>query len=200
MLLVIEYSYPNKRKQLFHKNFFCWKYISWDQFFYKYKFTILAYVCWFLTQIKFWLQEESINILQGSRFQWIFSWKWKHAYLCNIHNLTSQFVKGFIVTGYLHFERNYLKIFIQVSVCYVFSIFYSIFIICIFVAFCCIQSVAFCRFLVPFKRIFQHFYHVQPPIFLPFFLSVSWHLFVATCLSFFCPFHSVSPTAPFVIL
>ena len=150
--------------------------------------------------IKFWLQEESINILQGSRFQWIFSWKWKHAYLCNIHNLTSQLVKGFIVTGYLHFERNYLKIFIQVSVCYVFSIFYSIFIICIFVAFCCIQSVAFCRFLVPFKRIFQHFYHVQPLIFLPFFLPVSCNLFVATCLSFFCPFHSVSPTAPFVIL
>ena len=24
-LLVIEYSYPNKRKQLFHENFLCWK-------------------------------------------------------------------------------------------------------------------------------------------------------------------------------
>ena len=147
--------------------------------------------------IKFWLQEESINILQGSRFQWIFSWKWNHAYLCNIHNLTSQFAKGFIVTGYLQFERNYLKIFIQVSVCYVFSIFYSIFIICIFVAFCCIQSVAFCRFLVPFKQIFQHFYHVQLSIFLPFFLSVSCYLFVATCLSFFLSFSQYFSNSPF---
>ena len=143
MLLVIEYSYPNKRKQLFHKNFFCWKYISWDQFFYKYKFTILAYVCWFLTQIKFWLQEESINILQGSSFQWIFSWKWKHAYLCNIHSSTSQFVSGFVGIGYSLFGRSHLVTFNLVSVRYVFSIFYSMFRIYIFVAFCCVQSVAF---------------------------------------------------------
>ena len=100
--------------------------------------------------IKFWLQEESINILQGSRFQWIFSWKWKHAYLCNIHSLTSQFVGGFIGTGYLLFGRNHLVIFILVSVRYMSSIFYSIFRTCIFVTFCCVQSVTFYRFLVPF--------------------------------------------------
>ena len=42
------------------------------------------------------------------------------------HSFT-HFVSGFIGTGYLLFGRNYLVIFILVSVLYVFSIFYSIF-------------------------------------------------------------------------
>ena len=62
----------------------------------------------------------------------------------------SKFVSDFIGTEYLLFGRNSLVIFVVVSVFYVFNIFYSIFEICIFVAFCCIQSVAFCGFLVPF--------------------------------------------------
>ena len=63
------------------------------------------------------------------------------------------------------------------------SIFYSIFRICIFVTFCCVQSVAFCRFLVPFQRIFQHFYSVQPPIFSLF--SVSFLAFFHCYFSLF---------------
>ena len=63
-----------------------------------------------------------------------------------IHSLTSQFVSGSISTGYLLFGRNHLVIFILVSVRYVFSIFYSIFRICIFAAFCFVQSVAFADF------------------------------------------------------
>ena len=116
-----------------------------------------------------------------------------------MHSLTSQFVSGFIGTGYLLFGRNHLVIFILVVFRYVFSILYSIFRICIFLAFCFAQSMAFCGFLVPFSRIFQHFHPVQPPIFLPFFVS-----FLASsrcCFSlFFCPFCGVSPTAPVVIL
>ena len=104
----------------------------------------------FVTDKIFGLQEESIKTLQCSSFQWIFNWKWKDAYFCNIHSLTTHFVIGIIGTGYLLFGRNHLVIFIVVSVFYVFSIFYSIFRICIFVAFCCIQSAAFCGFLVPF--------------------------------------------------
>ena len=76
--------------------------------------------------------------------------KMKACLPCNIHSLTSQFVSGFIGAGYLLFGRNHLLIFILVSVCYVFSIFYNVFRICIFVAFCCVQSVEFCGFLVPF--------------------------------------------------
>ena len=101
-------------------------------------------------EINFWLQEESIKILQRSSFQWIFSWKWKHAYLCSIQSLTSHFVSGFIGTGYLLFRRNHLVIFILVSVCYVFSIFYSLFRIFIFVAFYCFQSMALCGISVSF--------------------------------------------------
>ena len=157
------------------------------------------YVGWFLTQIKFWLQEESIKILQRSSFQWIFSWKWKHAYFCNIQSLTSQIVCGFIGTGYLVFGRNHLVSFILISVHYAFNIFYSIFRICIFVAFCCVQSVAFCGFLVAFWRIFQHFHPVQLPIFPPFFCQFLG-IFLLLLLSFFCPSCSVFPTAPFVIL
>ena len=67
-----------------------------------------------------------------------------------MHSLTSQFVTGFIGTGYLLFGRNHLVIFILVDFRYVFSILYSIFGICIFLAFCFAQSMAFCGFLVPF--------------------------------------------------
>ena len=60
-----------------------------------------------------------------------------------MHSLKSQFVSGFIGTGYLLFGRNHLVIFVLVSVRYVFSVFYSIFRISIFVAFSCAHSVAF---------------------------------------------------------
>ena len=106
-----------------------------------------------------------------SSFQWIFSCKWKHAYLFDIHGLTSQFVSGFVGIRYLLFGRNHLVTFFLVSVRYVFSIFYSICRIYIFVAFCSFQSVAFWGFLVPFWRIFQHFYPMHLPIFPPFFVS-----------------------------
>ena len=118
-----------------------------------------------------------------------------------MHGLTSQFVSGFIGTGYLLFGGNHLVIFILVSVCYVFSIFYSIFRICIFVAFFCVQPVAFCGFLLLSSGYFSIFTLCSPhQLSCLFFLSVSWHLFVTACLSFFCIFCSVSPTAPFVIL
>ena len=146
-LLVIEYSYPNKSKLLFHENFFCWKYIV------RIFLLIQIYdigVCILLAQIKFWLQKESIKILQRSNFQWIFSWKWKHAYLCNIHSSTSHFVSGFVGNGYSLFGRNHLVIFILVSVCYGFSIFYSRFRIYIFEGFCCVQSVEFLRIFSTF--------------------------------------------------
>ena len=194
-LLVIEYSYPNKSKLLFHENFFCWKYIV------RIFLLIQIYdigVCILLAQIKFWLQKESIKILQRSNFQWIFSWKWKHAYLCNIHSSTSQFVSGFVGNGYSLFGRNHLVIFILVSVCYGFSIFYSRFRIYIFEGFCCVQSVEFCGFLVPFFRIFHHFHPMQLPIFPPFFASFLAS-FVAACLSFLS-FLKCFYTAPFVIL
>ena len=118
------------------------------------------------------MQEEYIKILQHGSFQWSFSWKWKHAYLFNIHSLTSQFVSGFVGIEYLLFGRNHLAIFVLVSARYVFSIFYIIFRIYIFAAFVfCVQFVAFCRFLVPFWWIFQHFHPMQLSIFLPFFVS-----------------------------
>ena len=88
--------------------------------------------------------------------------------------------------------------FILVSVRCVFSIFYSIFRICIFVTFCCIQSVAFCGFLVPFQRIFQHFYPMQPPI-LPAFLCQFLGIFSLPLL-FFLSFLQYFSTAPFVNL
>ena len=109
------------------------------------------------------MQEESIKILQRSSFQGIFSWKWKYAYFCNIHSLTSHFISGFIGTGYLLFGRNYLVIFILVNIFYAFSIFYSIFRIYFFVAFCCIQSVVFSTDLP--TLIFVSF-------------STSWHQFI----------------------
>ena len=108
------------------------------------------------------MHEESIKILQRSIFQWILSWKWNHAYLCNMHGLTSQFVSGFIGTGYLLFGGNHLVIFILVSVCYVFSIFYNIFRICIFVAFFCVQPVAFCGFLLLSSGYFSIFTLCSP--------------------------------------
>ena len=59
------------------------------------------------------------------------------------------------------FGRNHLVIFILVRVCYLFSIFYSIFKIYIFVAFCCVQSVAFLRifsaFLADISAFLPHF-------------------------------------------
>ena len=60
-----------------------------------------------------------------------------------MHSLKSQFVSGFIGTGYLLFGRNHLVIFILVSVPYVFSMFYNIFRFSIFVAFSCAHSMAF---------------------------------------------------------
>ena len=76
-------------------------------------------------------------------------------YLCNIHILTSQFVSGVVGIGYLLFGINNLVIFILVSVRYLFGIFYSIFRIYIFEAFCCVHLVAFCGFLVASWQIFQ---------------------------------------------
>ena len=102
-----------------------------------------------------------------------------------MHGLTSQFVSGFIGTGYLLFGRNHLEIFIPVSVCYVFSIFYSIFRICIFVSFFCVQLVGFCGFLLLSSGYFSIFTLCSPHQLSCPFLSVSWHLFVASCLSFF---------------
>ena len=73
-----------------------------------------------------WLREESIKIMQRSSFQWIFSWKWKHVYLCNIKCFTSHVVSGFIGTGYLLSGKNYLVIFILINIFYLFNTFYSI--------------------------------------------------------------------------
>ena len=110
-----------------------------------------------------------------------------------MHSLTSQFVSGFVCIGYLLFGRNHLVIFILVSVRYVFlvSIFYSILRIYIFVAFCCVQSVAFCGFLVPFWQIFQHFYPMQLSVFPPFFVSFL-PSFRCRLTLFFYPFCRVS--------
>ena len=117
-----------------------------------------------------------------------------------MHGLTSQFVSGFIGTGYLLFGRNHLVIFIPVRVCYVFSIFYSIFKICIFVSFFCVQLVGFCGFLLLSSGYFSIFTLCSPhQLSCPFFVS-----FLASfcCLLslLFCILCSVSPTAPFVIL
>ena len=96
----------------------------------------------FVTYKNFWLQEEY-------NYKRIFSWKWEHVYFCNVNCLTSHFVSGFIGTGHLLLGRNYLMIFLLESVLHFFNISYSIFRICIFVAFCFIQSVAlFSAFLV----------------------------------------------------
>ena len=60
-----------------------------------------------------------------------------------------------------------------------------------FVSFCCVQLVAFCGFLDPFLRIFQHFYLMQPPIFPPFFCQFL-DIFSLPLVSFFVLFCNVS--------
>ena len=121
---------------------------------------------------------------------------------CNIHCLTSQFVSGFIGTGYLLFGRNYLVIFFIVSVFYVFSIFYSIFSICIFVDFAVFSRSHFADFqcltsgfLVPLS-----IFTLRSRRFSVFFVSFLASFHCRFSLFIFCPFCSVSRPVPFVIL
>ena len=115
--------------------------------------------------------------------------------------LTSQFVSGSVGTGHLLFRRNHLVIFILISVCYVFSIFYnSVFRICIFVAFCCVQSVAFAGFQCLSSRYFSIFTLCSSQFCHPFFVNFLTSFHCCLSLFFCCPFCSVSSRAPFIIL
>ena len=127
------------------------------------------------------MQEEYIKILQHGSFQWSFSWKWKHAYLFNIHSLTSQFVSGFVGIGYLLFGRNHLAIFILVSARYVFSIFYIMCSVCGFLQ-------IFSAFLVDISAFLPYAAVDFSALFCQFLGIISLPL-----ASLFCPFGSVSP-------
>ena len=73
-------------------------------------------VHWFLSQIKCLIARESIKTLQHSGFQWIFSWKWKHASFCRVRIKHKEIEKWDLLSCY-HDKKYLFTIFCITELC-----------------------------------------------------------------------------------